>query len=850
MTDRRGLYASGTATVGVTPRSAPPTDSYAGLGVEDDPYAGLGVEAATPMIWVNAKDRSGKKIRFQLPRSSTDAEVMAAVRKNGGNPNAHLQRGDQPAPPPPPRTWGQFASKEARDVLSGVGKAADFAGRITGGSVYEFAPVAIKDLGANLATGASNAIGLAKPQDTAADRVGSAVTEAVAGAAIPAAGLESVGGRLASGVARRVIPQLVGAATSGGAGQIAKEVGAPPVVQTLAALAGGIIPGGGAALARQGTAAVLERLRFAPATTTAARTLKSVASAPEQAAANITTAEPSASGALPTLAEVAKDPGLAVFQRRRISIPINERMDSNAAIRGRAAETALGTGDPQAVQNAALAQQEQSASSLAAGRAAIGPVADRAASGGVARESFGQNYQAAKDRVREAYNVPALTESAPVDIPRPLVQDMLGRVAQYYGDGAGQIPPKLQTILNEFAAPAATTQRFANIDRRLADFAGEAKVAGRAQEAAVASSLRQSLGAYVESSMPQPYRDALAQARAMRAEQGRIYENGTAPKAFESNQFGNPVHGDTEVPTRIVAPGPKGGDTAEGLTAAIGPQASEQAAREEFRRLVDGKELETGAAVKGLSMRYAETLARYPSLQKDMDVLHDRAALNDAFLASPLGKMANADVDPSSAIASMFKPGGERRMAVLVNQIRDNPDALDGLRRSFAGFIRTKGAGGSVGADGANIPSIDGTREAINTVLDMTGGTQAITTQQRIVLQRIRDELNAANFAANKGRAANVSGAQEQDTFAKGLPLPGTAGKVKNLLGYVFGTLSNQAARDALIEQAILDPKLAAKLLARPTPDRARIVMEQISANMRGAAAGAAISSQDEGQQQ
>lgn len=610
--------------------------------------------------------------------------------------------------------------------------------------------------------------------------------------------------------------------------------------------------------------------------------------APEDVLSSIESAAPAVSGARPTLAEVANDPGIAGFQRGHANtdLPtasaIGERHAENALARTGAVSDALGNGNPQAVQDYAGSQLSSAETATAAqrsmrqaaindrlrlesmsavdarraaetgvndARASLGTSADRDATGAAARDTFDQAYSAAKQRTRDAYSDSALNAPTPITIPKPVFQKLRDAADEFYGDGGGEIPARLQSVLSDMADPHATIRTLTNVDRRLADFAGEARMQGRGQESAFAERVRGNLADFVQGNAPPAYRAALTNAKAVRAEQGRIFETGDAAATFARDRYGNPTVGNNTIPGKLVRPGAAGGDTIEGLTSAVGPDASEAVVRQEIRRLADEGNVQTAAQARALATRYGEAARRFPSVQSDLQALQqhgatldaaraneasaaragptaeeaaslkERSALHDKILASPLAKVADPNVDPSSFVAQLLRRSdGGRQLRFLYGQIKSVPDAQNGFRRALGDYIVDAGKGPNFTAAGDQVPSINKTRAAISNVLSRAGDT--LTTQQKIVLNSVSRELQSANFAAIMSKPAGSETALNR-SFADLMalaPTPGPAtGAAKHILGKVIKALGNEAEVKRLITQAILDPDFAATLLKRPT---------------------------------
>lgn len=861
--------------------------------------------------------------------------------------------------------------------------------------------------------------------------------------------------------------RLLGGATGAAGGAVAGGI----IFPALSRAAGGVRRGVNAAAgyASRAIGAVTE----SGAQDQAGNLLRSASLRPiEDVMADISSRETQISGAQPTLAEVANDPGLAGFQRGfantdpRAGAAVGERNANNALARTRYASDALGDGSPQAIQDyaasqlasgeaATIAQQAErraaaeariagerraagaesgeAAASFANSRDAIGPVADRSATGSAARDQFEAGYSAARQRTSDAYNDPRLADNDPVFLrPSELADHYLpslaGNDVRAFREEAtnavrGALPPKPQsllqfvrsrggvladgvgaddlrhsgltakaepTLINSRGKPlddhleAAVEAGFVPPETTLADFAeevagehrglsrlvrpedmnaaadhdaavanqqywsqafGERGMDPRAMSDADWSALHSSMankgpqsrtlldleaerspgsvmgpfqkdldgirtryfgdgansipgdakafyddvmkadtvgiktlegwerrandlaarapdrttGAFLRgigriignkaTAEGGPARaEALNVARRTRAEQGRIFETGDASKAFGRDRYNNPTVGDTTVPSRIVRPGAAGGDTADGLIAAVGPEAAETLVRQELRRAVEEAGVQTEAQARTLATRFGEVAKRFPGVEADLAAVRsnarrldsakaaeadaarasftpeenasikERSAFHDEILKTPLGKVADAAVDPSSFIAGLLRRSDDgRQLRYIARQVVLNDDALGGLRRALGDFIETNGAGPNFTQAGDRVPSIAKTRKAVETVVARSG--DALSSQQKIALRKISRELTSANFAATAGRPTGSDTAMNTSLarMINAVPTGDTIAPVKTILSKIVSAMSNEDHVKQLLTQAILEPDFAVVLLKRPT---------------------------------
>ncbi len=198
--------------------------------------------------------------------------------------------------------------------------------------------------------------------------------------------------------------------------------------------------------------------------------------------------------------------------------------------------------------------------------------------------------------------------------------------------------------------------------------------------------------------------------------------------------------------------------------------------------------------------------------------IKERSAFHDAILASPLGKVADAAVDPSSFIAGLLRRSDDgHQLRYLSRQVAGDVDAVGGMRRALGDFIETTGAGPNFTQAGDRVPSIAKTRKAVETVVARSG--DALTAQQKVALRKISGELTSANFAATAGRPTGSDTAMNTALarMINAVPTGGHVAPVKTILSKIVSAMSNEDHVKQLLTQAILEPDFAAVLLKRPT---------------------------------
>lgn len=653
---------------------------------------------------------------------------------------------------------------------------------------------------------------------------------------------------------------------------------------------------------------------------------------------------PQIPGVQPTLSEATLNPGIAALQRGRPSTAIQARQRANAAQRGQYGEQALGEGDTTAI-TSLVEQRNAAGKAELARRAAAGDKAAQAliakqdaaratleAKGGkaltrvearnqareqkaaakaeaaitkrterigeaVSREQTTENikpefkarYQAIKDRVNAEFSKRILSRRVPVRMKEDHVADMeeafLNRADAHYSDAGGTPSPEVQAITGELFEAAKSgnlnTRTIANINRRLAAASGRLRLAGENAEAAYVNGLRDIMNTHTDPFVSPAFKTQLAKANALRAEQGRIYEQGRIGPIMKDKPFGAPGVSDAELPSVLVASGPRGATLANENIAAFGKAKAEQLVREEMRRLADN-----GQITRNTLKSYNPLFEKFPNVRKDVDAmitqaeanktgaaaqqaqskaaikaqeatnkaaleaqatqatqataaqqaktaasLAEQTALNKAFQRSRLGKAGD---DPIASVHGLLNARGSKGFKDLHAAIKASSDteALNGLRKAVSEFIKnksTEGQGVALDAAGKPIPATKAHLDAIDSVLERSG--DLLTPDQRTVLTTIRKELAAEQY----GKTAGVY----QDVRTD-VTVPYATGRVQKLVNWWQKHATNKEAVDAIIEEAILKPQTAADLLARKTPSR----LNRFGRTVQRAAVGATLGAQ------
>ena len=325
-------------------------------------------------------------------------------------------------------------------------------------------------------------------------------------------------------------------------------------------------------------------------------------------------------------------------------------------------------------------------------------------------------------------------------------------------------------------------------------------------------------------------------------------------RVLATDPFTRPTLDTSRVPGTVVPGNITGGTATRRLVAAAGPEAAEQAAREELRRALNAAGNNSDAISALMSPgRYGPVLAEYPGLMADVTKVRDAAALAEAFAESSLGRLRTAKVSPSESVAVAVRAKDDgRALRNMAGAVRNDQNAQAGLRRALVDFILPSDLKGGMTASGDVVAPPMRTLENLNTVLQKTSNTNLFTPEQNKVLGEVRRQLRALRFASTAARTSGSDTALNRNFLADKVArlvvegvVPG-AGRATRMLDFVIGAVADTGAVAALAREAMLDPALAASLLQRTSPDRISKLAGKLGAISRGATAATVVADQPE----
>lgn len=795
-----------------------------------------------PTFIVTAPD--GKKLRVTAPEGATQEQAVAMARRQ--------------YKPPPPSKAKSFLRQTGRSFVNvgaglseGAAGIADMFGDVVRHGVI--AP-ALRTIGADEMArdvAGTNLSGLIRraspvPDDPGAETsralasaLGGGATALSAGRALAARGTNEVARYVGGILADQPGTQLAAAGTSGVAADLARQAGLPVPVQIAAGVtAGGLTPAGMNAGYQAGRSLLGQNVREG-----AARVLQDSADDIGRAVTNLRTSGPQVSGALQTTAEASLDPGLAGLQRAiadsgvKSGANIGKRLTENVRLRGSAIDDAFGYGDPMALRVGAQADDAALQTRAANDITRIGDDLPADMLGERVRGSLADAYDSAKARTSEAWRNPLLSEDIPA---ADAVSNRFGAMSEiqnrFYGAGGGLMPAPLESIMREiYDTPHPTTEYLQRWDRRLSDIAGNLSMQGLRSDAAAAKAVQGQIRGAMDEAMPQASREALKAARDVRSAQGSTFETGAVGKVLDRGEYGRYAMDPARIPSRVVPSGVEGAGAVRQLRAAA-PQAVSPTVGAELRRQ---------AADMGpdeVLSRYGSALSEAPGVAARVQSAAESRALADVFRKTPYGRLMNENIDPVSEVARLLNArDGGGTMMQLIGQAKKSPEAMSGIRRALAAEIErtstTRGVDDSLRAVRGNGPMLD----TLTKVMQKAG--TALEPEQRRVLNVYRRELRKAQFAATANKTQGSSTVRNAGVTAR-IMRQGAQAVAGTKASTVFDWMLKWASRtddiSALVADAMLDPKLAADLLAAPTPDRVRMAADHFTALTEGAAVGAA----------
>lgn len=669
--------------------------------------------------------------------------------------------------------------------------------------------------------------------------------------------------------------QVVSAAASGGGSEVAKEMGASPLVQTGAGVVAGLGVGLPYTLARDGvpaTARLAKQLWEDIVTGSgvekrAGETLLRNSSlnrdqliARLQGAADNATSTP---GAQPTTAQAVADPGLLAAQNalqstdpRAAGLIANRNASNNVAWQNTLNAMAPEGAGATAVQSAVQQQfsQFQGATDQMIQRAtqraqdairAIGPEITPEQAGRIIRDAVGEEYQAARTATRQAYQ--SIDPSGTSQIPTgPLYTPAAEAVNARFNNSTFGTPPDINRILTRMRdTDFASLDQIDGIRRDLGDVAGD--MARPASERGIAQQIRGQIDDYLarvaeagaDGSNLTP--EQLAQMRAARdarVQQGETFERGAVGNVTRTKAYGEQAVPDSGVAAEFLFKGTGSPEAVQQFMAAVGnrPQAVQALQGYAATAIRNYATNQDGTINPAKLQRWVQDhqpiLEQFPELagrvntamraQGLVDNLAGRQArATDQVEKSALGYFLG-DMNPDAAVARiMNSPSSEADLSRVLGVIGDDPEAMGGLRRAMIDILTGKSLNAGTDIAGNNLLSqakFGANLDRYGRLLERVFSPEHIQAMRQIQADLDAQQLSTAAKALGSNTVQNLSFASLISNVSKG-SISAESPIIRNLMrpySWLL-TLSEQQIRDVLTD-AMLDPALALRLVQGVKP--------------------------------
>lgn len=423
----------------------------------------------------------------------------------------------------------------------------------------------------------------------------------------------------------------------------------------------------------------------------------------------------------------------------------------------------------------------------------------------------------------------------------PIHMDLMDAKNKYFGKGAGNPTPETQRIFAELYQPDhLEAQTLLNIQSRANNYASQLRASGNAKEAAFLGKISDAVDNVLESpqGLTKAQQDAIAAARVARKEQGALFEQGPNARVGAVKKFGEQPVTDAEVPALYFNKSRGAADDADAFIRTLGSRrAAVQAAKDYLTGDIRNVALKPDGTVDAARWNtwlkaHSDALKPFPELRDQFSSIGKTQALVDhldargaealeRFKRTPAGKIYASD-SPASVIKTMITQQGQQgRWHALAQQTKNLPEARAGIRAQLLRYIADQGSSDQVTPDMRPKISENKMLTAVSDILRQTDKTDILTPQQRAALGKIRQELQRSQAVE---RAAKPTGSDTASNLSVKNEIAGKAltalvdTKTFGLAKWAVKVFGNQKRVEALIGEAILDPKFAAELLKGATP--------------------------------
>ncbi len=714
-----------------------------------------------------------------------------------------------------------------------------------------------------------------------------------AGSVVPTmgVGLAAQGARGASSNAPLLLDQFLASLTAkpatqfaaaGGAGlgsELVKQGGGGDLAQAGGAVAGGLTAGGLATAATDlGPASwravqnILSTLGTqSGAEKRAGETMLRLSSNPNTLPAlleEVMTARRTvpATGAQPTTAQLAADPGLLAAQNALRATDTNAAGQfanrdaaNNAAWQAALRNMAPGNFNADTVANAVRSQFagfegatnemiRRATERAQAHIASLGPTVVPEQAGAIIRNAVNEAYTAARQATSAAYRAvdPARASSVPLTNVwqriAPIIEDTYGMTTE------GTPPDILRKLTRLRDTGSLPLMGVEALKREFSDIAGD--VNRSATDRSVAARIAQQIDDYVgevaggsgASSLTPDQTAQLRLARLLRSQQGQTFERGAVGQVTKTKAYGEQAVPNSGVAGEFLFAGSGSPEAAQQFIAAVGNrpaavQALQNYAATSLRQYAtdaDGVINPTRLARwitdhRGALNQFPELARRIgnaANAQAIVDSLSGRQARTiDEVRRSALGYFLG-DINPEAAIEKiMNSQSSQSQFGLLLRAVRRDPDAMDGLRRSMMDIVTKKSL--NAGTDITGNPLLSQAKygaafEKYGPLLRQVFPSNHVAAMQQIQNDLDMQQLSTAAKALGSNTMQNLSTSALINAVTKGLVPPESTVAQTMMRPYAWlMKLPEQKIKDILTD-AMLDPSLALRLVRKAQPVEAQ----------------------------
>lgn len=681
-------------------------------------------------------------------------------------------------------------------------------------------------------------------------------------------------GGLAKGVVddalvRAPVAQLgFGASAGAGAALGGMVSGDHPMGQLLGGLAGGLLPAGMIGAARgtwNAATGLYDDLSRSGAETKAGEILREAASDPEAALAKLKAWNPDETlSGMQTTGQATGDPGLAGLEANKAAMPgaggqIAQRYgQQDAAIRQgvdqgfppqagpqdvarmlqeeharrlgavQGSRDAIGTGQPADVLGQRLREQLEEARGSAEMRrdAAATPLRDEAL---------------ASDALVDVGSVVQAIDSAMASAKRPAVRKALegARRSLQKLDGQGSFTDEFDTSVSGLYEARKTINDL---------IAGRGETGTERYAQAELLAIRDQLDAAIQQAEPKfgEYMDAYR----TRSRDLDPFNEGVVGKVLKTDRASGQYQvADAGVLSQFVRPGDLGAETADALRRM---NVGEDEVMDHFARLLNEQVAGSNGKLdpkrwRTILRRYGPFLARFPEVRERMTNLADAQAMVDDLTDSI---NLPASVRETGVAEYLLQDNLDRVVKRVLKDdnpvaaydhlakiLGDEPRAIRGLRRAVAEHILNSISNSARRTDGQEVLSTKKTLDLLKQPGVRNLIQERFTANQRRILDQLQNEMVGRSVASGPRRTTGSDTAPNQvfQTLLKRWAIPGLGDvgnfmldSVPGLPGLATGSrVAREGARlygtnraQQVVLEALLDPRLAAKVMEAPSRER------------------------------